>query len=511
MGSAEYRRLPDLEPPEKRITASAGNILEIEIRQGYWKGRAVSGTVNLHHEGEIKARASILGFIKDTDSVMPFITVTNGGPSSPTTLWNAQLFSGTHRFDFDFNNFAYRGFVPETRLITKANVLNVDALPTGLGEIYGNDKTWGFGVKRAGEINAAITEWFRSEYIDPRAPVGLIGSSYNGGIGMTANVLSLVERGIRPAALGIINGYYEHHDAKHRYDFERTGLRPFINVLPVLAVSSWYHRGLFSPVASKREEDIYEEAREFAHSKEYAKANNASFRRDGLLYDEGLEQEVAERLSYFLGISPEVIKKNHLRISPEIFTEQLFPGQKMSSIDTRKLFPVNFPTRIDPIVDSEEVILLDHIRARTSKKHGYSSAFWDFPDPYTPIIQPIDSGQWQFDGMWSQRKAHEAMKEVLRLCPTIDIRVINGMFETNTPGEREFWEDMYKSVPGLRVTHHYWRWRVWGDSDEFPSQPEEPGVNIYTIPMGHQMDSSIASELAIPVLIQMAKKLQNAA
>jgi hypothetical protein len=196
--------------------------------------------------------------------------------------------------------------------------------------------------------------------------------------------------------------------------------------------------------------------------------------------DDETRAQMINILHEYTGLDPKLIDEQDLRISPQLFATHLLPGKVISVVDSRLAFDADTQIRIDPALDQWEKSHRDAMLAAI----GLGAAPPQFAsNEYTGIIQV---GQhWDFgNGVWAQRRVHEAMEALLRLKPNLPIADISGMYDLIRPAplSNVFWQEMLQRAP-IRL-------RRFGP-DRMPpynSFFNEPGVEQLQLRMGHQLN-----------------------
>lgn len=316
---------------------------------------------------------------------------------------------------------------------------------------------------------------------------------------MSAWVIDLLRRGIKPAALGIISGAYDTHYSNYAYMdiHDREQLQPYVAALPRMALTNYYHQGRLAMddfEQGTRPEELYEKAAEFART---TYAHHATV-RPGNPPDEVLEQLVD-----YIGFSKEVLLERNLRIDPDFFCKNYIPDKQLSALDTRFSVTKPFRGRIDPLIDATEMQMIYMLGERSAESRGYSSDFRYAVrnNMYVPIIE---ANPWEYSGLWADGRAYRGMQTVLEQCPELRVIETRGMFDLNTVYDG-FWDDMREQGTVGRVTHHYGSNR-YGVSKFFM-----PGVDSYLLRMGHMLTDNQSRMQILELFSNLASTVQQEA
>jgi carboxypeptidase C (cathepsin A) len=127
---------------------------------------------------------------------------------------------------------------------------------------------------------------------------------------------------------------------------KETGDTSYVNALPTLAATAWYHKKAGRPGSTL--ESVIAEAQTFAGN-EYLKALYSGDRLDAQS-----QKRVAERLASLTGLSADFILQKKLRVSLEDFRKQLLleKNQVLGAYDTRFTLPGSADDGpLDPVAD----------------------------------------------------------------------------------------------------------------------------------------------------------------
>lgn len=481
------------------ITASVGNVEINEISPGRRNLHAISGTVDLIQDGKRRATAEILGYRNSDRKYLqghPLFAVSNGGPSSATTIFNGQTISGTHNYNYEPGSYSPK--LTPNWLIGSTDLLNINVPGVGIAKNLDEDPYWAYGVQRNGEIIAAVAKCFQSEFYEEPPPTVFVGSSYKAGNGMSAWLKASLERDSQPAALALINGRYDQRINEFKYTdtSDHNQLKPFIAALPAMALANYFHQGLLNMdnfSKGRLPEEVYAEVAKFAND-EYA--------HEATSHPKNPSPEVLEKLAAYLGLPPEVILEQNLRITPQFFCENLLPGYQLSAVEPRYKVREPYKTNIDPFIDNYSLAMTSTLADRRPDR-GYSSHVRDAvgKNRYTPIIQ---AQPWDYPGDWKDKNAYKAMEGALKALPDLRIIEIKGLFDLNTVDDG-FWDTMKENGHVKRVTNHY-------ESTVYDAlEPQKPGVDRYLLRMGHQLTDGRARGQVLSLLSNLAELVRQEA
>lgn len=403
----------------------------------------------------------------------------NGGPITPATTWSDQSFGPwvmSHPPDSQTANPGLERNAASPLLW--GDVVSVDPVGTGPGAVLpGQDQDHYYGVQRDVEAARSFVEWYIDQFECKENPIILVGSSY-GAFRVTGVARELHKSGIKVSALAFLSGHYDYS----LKDYEQSeDSRPFTSSLPVMALVSQFHGRLNRRTPPHI---LYDEVDRFAKS-DYLKA----------LTTEHLSQEqrngIVERLATYTGLPADLIERSDLRISPQTFGEELLRdrGLELSMLDGRVTCPRGAPVTIDRALDEREA---KRIAARNLGNFHPQS-----------VYQGTKSvlGEWDFTGIWKERRVHEAMIDLLRENPNLRILHAAGMYDLNTPPacSEIFWEGIQDET-GIDIRRDH-------SSQSLLSYRETPGVHIATFPTGHQMGVDEYSRLQLGTALRSLTRM----
>jgi len=282
-----------------------------------------------------RAEASVVTFAYVRTDVIdrasrPVMFAFNGGPGASSTPLHLAAFGPRRRTSDDSNPVMLEN--PSSPL-DAVDLVFIDPVGTGFSRPFpgvSGKKFW----SRTGDalsVRAVIKDWIRKNGRE-RSPKYLLGQSY--GTTRAALILKhhgdLVFDGVLLFALVA----------------EPAGLEmPFVASFPSFATTAWYHGR--SANRDRTVEQVYEEAVEFART-DYV---TALIRGSGLPAPE--RQRLAERMSAMIGLSPELILANDLRVPVDTFIFDLLKdhGLRTGMLDGRATARLDAPARKPPYND----------------------------------------------------------------------------------------------------------------------------------------------------------------
>ncbi|MFK2819929.1 peptidase S10 [Flavobacteriaceae sp. LMIT009] len=261
----------------------------------------------------------------------PVTFVFNGGPGSASVWLHMGLF-GPKLVKVDSNATEDDGAAPynlvnnNNSLLDITDLVFIDPIGTGYSKTIGKGKVedyWGLNEDASSVsqfIRLWITEnkrWFSPKYI--------AGESF--GTTRSAAVANTLEGGGQNMALNgliLISQALDYDGSTSIHD----NITSYLTYLPSMAATAWYHK---KAGQGKSLENFVDEARAFTYN-EYASA----LYKGNLLSSEE-KNNIAERLSYFTGLSKSYILKSNLRVLVPRFQKKLLydEGLTVGRLDGR--------------------------------------------------------------------------------------------------------------------------------------------------------------------------------
>ena len=267
----------------------------------------------------------------------PVIFVFNGGPGS-SSLWLHMGFVGPRRVDMD-DNAAPRTTAP-FRLVDNpdspldvADIVLIDPPGTGYSRILPNGKPDDFfGVDADARATVSIIRQWLQRHGRENAPKYILSESY--GTIRAAVVAKLLAGG--PTSTGTMDGITLNGIILLGQAMELPRFTPndegMVQILPTLAAIACFHHKIAGACTPAGQAD---KARRFVRDIYLG----ALF--EGSALPEVARLDVARQLSALIGLAPEVVLANDLRISAGTFANVLLGGdrQRLGMYDARYTLP----------------------------------------------------------------------------------------------------------------------------------------------------------------------------
>ncbi|MBS0284167.1 MAG: peptidase S10, partial [Proteobacteria bacterium] len=305
-------------PVQEREERSRGNVAVAGRTLAY---TATAGTLTIR-DAEGKPTGSMFYTAYTLDGTKPgtkrpITFFYNGGPGSPT-FWlhmgsfaPVRLRTGDPVFmrpaPFDF------GPNPDT-LLDKTDMVFLDAMGAGYSRALGETKPSHFyGVDEDVDAFARAIIRYVTKNGRWNSPKFIFGESY-GTTRSGALAYQLQDRGMALNGVVLLSSIMN-------YGYRQPGLdQVYLNYLPSFAAAAWYHNRIANRPADVA--TIVEQARAFAVGP------YASALAKGQSISDAERDQVANRMSQLIGLSPEFIKRANLRIDLPRFQKELLRDRR---------------------------------------------------------------------------------------------------------------------------------------------------------------------------------------
>lgn len=264
----------------------------------------------------------------------PLLISFNGGPGS-ASVWMHIAYTGPQVLNIDEEGFPVQPYgVHENNysILDVADIVFINPVNTGYSRTIPDggkdvDKTKFFGINADIKYLAEWLNTFVTRYERWTSPKYLIGESY-GGTRVSGLALELQER-----QWMYLNGVILVSPADYNVFESDVPVSSALN-LPYYTAAAWYHKMLPPALQEKDLLEILPESEAFTLDKLMpAQA------RGGFLSTEDKKQ-VAEKMSYYSGISTKAILQNNLDVSTDFFWKELLrdkSGYTIGRLDSRYL------------------------------------------------------------------------------------------------------------------------------------------------------------------------------
>ncbi len=395
---------------------------------------AITGTMGLKTGGET-CRFFFRSYTKDDvedPADRPITFAFNGGPGSCSYYLELGCL-GPRRVEIDDEGTSISmpvGMVDnENSLLDMTDLVFIDAIGTGYSTPTGDSGMEAFiGYENDNRSFGDFIYQYLSRYKRWSSPKYLAGESYG-----TMRAVGICEYLSDTYSLNL-NGLVllsAIHDLATAEPSNGNEL-PYALFLPTYAADAWYHEKCAGPYREMTLEEYMDEVRAFASSEYYP----ALFK--GSRMSEAEQEELAEKLSSYLGLSKEFIIENNYRISLEEFCKNLLKDRKLmvGRCDGRYTCPVTSGSledgESDPSMIESGLIFGNAFLTYVTEELSYHT-----DDPYIPTNLDVNSnwttpgnGQDWIGGYFSQE---QTIYECMSRNPYLKIWVNCGYYDSATP------------------------------------------------------------------------------
>ena len=370
-------------------------------------------------------------FKENPEKDRPIVFAYNGGPGS-SSYWLHMGIMGPKRIVVDDPNYnqasPYELVNNEFSILDVADVVMMDPVGTGLSVPIGAAKGADFwGVDQDIRSVSLFIMQFLKTHNRLNSPKYILGESY--GTFRNAGVMSyLLDKGYALNGVIMVSAVL---DLRTLFFAPNEDL-PYIAYLPTMAATSWYH----DKVANKGSDlpTFVQEIREFTEN-EYAPA---LFK--GNKITEAEENEVAQKLQDYTGISSAVWKRADLKITASEYFQELLraTGETVGRLDSRykgiNVDPMSMESFTDPqsdaISSAYTMGFLDYFHGSlgVSKELLYATSAYS-----------KDGFKWdwkhQGNNFWGADAAVTTvpdMTDALSKDPNVKVLIMNGYYDLAT-------------------------------------------------------------------------------
>jgi len=260
----------------------------------------------------------------------PLVISFNGGPGS-ASVWMHLAYTGPVVLEIDDEGYPIQPYGVKTNphsILDVADIVFVNPVNTGYSRILDPEveKETFFGVNEDVEYLARWINTFVNRQNRWRSPKYLIGESYG-----TTRVSGLALR-LQSSEWMYLNGVIL--VSPTGLGIDRDGPVGAANRVPYFAAAAWYQKALVPELQSKDLLEVLEEAEDFTINELLP-----AMAKGGFLPDETRE-EMAEKMSYYSGLSSETILQHNLDVPTSFFWKDLLRekgGYTVGRLDSRYL------------------------------------------------------------------------------------------------------------------------------------------------------------------------------
>lgn len=402
-----------------------------------------TGPLELRDEkGEVKASIFFVAYTKTKEDpdLRPITFAFNGGPGASSAWLNLGAFGPRKIPNLDLQSPSppYHWVDNQDSILDLTDLVFIDPVGTGFSyaEPLNTSKKF-YEVEKDIESMGDFIRDYITYFNRWLSPKYLAGESYGTtrAIGLAEH---LQEEGIYLNGLVLVSVAVDYQNFLFQYDNNL----PYLLSLPSYAATAWYHKKLGGKDQSTLQE-ITERAKDFAYH-DYCLA---LLQGDKLPQDK--KNQVVRTLSEFIGLTPEVITRNNLRISPDVFTLELFKDQKqvVGSYDSRL---IGYYTDGDRASFEEDPSIKNIFGIFAGVFNAYLKQELQYVDGYAPykMLNSDVHNSWDFSssGPFALNMIQSISRSMI-LNPKLKIFVASGYYDLITPFSNAIYSFDHLNLP----------------------------------------------------------------
>ncbi|MDE2488026.1 MAG: peptidase S10 [Alphaproteobacteria bacterium] len=427
-----------------------------------------ANTADLGDKKNPKAEASMfyVAYFKNgaPSADRPITFIYNGGPGS-SSMWLHMGAWGPRRIVTSENAHTppapYQLVNNAYSLLDVSDLVFIDAPGTGFSRIAGKDKEKAFyGIDADGYAFSQFVTSFLSQYGRWNSPKYLFGESY--GTPRSAVLVNDLETGDNVDFNGVIllSQILNFSLSVDGPEYNPGSDQAYIVGLPTYAATAWYHNRL----GPNRPADLQAYLKEV---EQFATTDYAEALQQGALLSPERKQQIAERMSHYIGLPVSYILKADLRVTGGEFEKNLLDadGESTGRLDTRfagpQLDPLSKGSEYDPqaaaLSSAYTAALNDYVRNTLHfgrdmvyKPEINVFRYWDFR--HKPPGIPF-----------APRGTANVMPDLamaMKYNPTLKVMLLGGYFDLATPFYEGWYEMHHLPIPDdlqANITYHYYQ------------------------------------------------------
>jgi carboxypeptidase C (cathepsin A) len=352
----------------------------------------------------------------------PLIISFNGGPGS-ASVWMHIAYTGPRILNIDEEGYPTQpyGFRSNPNsIIDIADIVFVNPVNTGYSRMVADkegkmpDKKLFFGINADIKYLAEWVNTFVSRHNRWESPKYIIGESYGG-----TRVMGLSNE-LQNSQWMYLNGVILVSPAD--YNLYSTGQPIYSAInLPYFTAAAWYHNALPSVLQNKDLLEILPEAEEYAIN-----TLMPALAKGGFISDEE-RNEVAEKMSYYSGLSKKAILQHNLEVPTSFFWKDLLrdkTGQTIGRLDSRYLGLDKMEAGTRP----------DYSPELTSWLHSFTPAINHYIKTELNFSTDIKYNMFGNVNPWDRRNnnTRDALREAMATNPYLKVLNQSGYYDGAT-------------------------------------------------------------------------------
>lgn len=402
----------------------------IPFRGGTLAYTVTPGTLTIRNDQGVPTGSIFyVAYTVKSDKPRPVTFLYNGGPGS-SSMWLHLGSFGPVKIAMptpENPGPAPYHLVPnQDTLLDKSDLVFIDAPETGLSRALGKTEPKDFfGVDADLDAFSRAIQRYLTVYGRWNSAKYIIGESYgtlrSAGL---ANVLE--EHGVQPNGVALMSTVLNIGLLFQAND------QGYVNMVPTMAAVAWYHNHV-----QNRPADL---AAYMAEVREFARGPYTEALAKGNALSDADKQAIAQKLGAYIGISPQVLLENNLRLDADRFRKELLRDQRktVGRLDGRfegeDEDAGGANTDYDPTDASMTGAWVGALNDYLFRDLGYQTSLTYRPNDYTGI-----GGKWDWrhrvGGRGGQLAADTSvdLAAAMRRDPHLKLLLIAGYYDMATP------------------------------------------------------------------------------
>jgi carboxypeptidase C (cathepsin A) len=276
------------------------------------------GTLTIRNEeGEPTNSIFYVAYTVKSEKPRPVTFVFNGGPGS-SSMWVHLGSFGPVKIPMPTAEnpgpAPYHLEPNQDTLLDKSDIVFIDAPTTGLSRTLGKTEAKDVaGVDPDLDAFSRAIQRYLTVYGRWNSPKFVIGESY--GTLRTAGLANVLEEhGVQPNGVALMS------TVLNIGLLFQTNDQGYVNMMPTQAAAAWYHNRVQNKPADL---GAY-----MAEVRDFARGPYTSALAKGNAISDAEKQQIAQKLGAYIGISPEIILRNNLRLDADRFRKELLRDQR---------------------------------------------------------------------------------------------------------------------------------------------------------------------------------------
>lgn len=392
---------------------------------------ATAGNILLKQEdGRPKANFFFISYVKDgvqDSSKRPLTYSFNGGPGS-SSVWLHMGVLGPKRVEVENENGVlpppYKLIDNEYSMLDVTDLVFIDPVTTGYSRaVPGESDKQYHGVREDVESVGEFIRLYTTRFKRWSSPKFLIGESY--GTTRAANLVNYLQErhGMYFNGVMLVSSILQMQTAR----FDVGNDLPYILFLPTYTATAWYHKKLSADLQGDLETTL-SQVQQFAindYTLALMKGKNLTSQE---------QENIAEKLSRYTGLSKEYIQRSNLRVPIFRFTKELMRSERktVGRLDSRYTGidrdaageTFEYDPSLAAITGPYTATLNDYVRSELK----YESEL-----PYEILTDRVRPWNYGNDNQNRYLNVAEFLRAAMNQNPSLKVHVANGFYDLATP------------------------------------------------------------------------------